>query len=490
MFQIVVFLTADPSISEPMSKKLIIVWLRQDLRTADNPALHAAAATGQPVLPLFILDDEAAGRWRLGGAARWFTHQALATLDLPVVLRHGDSATVLDQLIEETGADAVFWNRRYEPLAIAQDKAIKTDLTGRGLDVQSFAGFTLREPWEVQQQGGGAYKVYSPYARMWLKGDALRQPLDRPEIKEFAQADGLDLLELALLPKAPDWSGGLADAYKVSEQAAEDLLTDFREAGLFAYSEGRNLPGENGTSSLSAYLATGVISPHRVYQAAAAAAFGRSGGLEPAMPFIRQLIWRDFAHANLFHFPDLPETSLRKEFERYPWADDAVALKAWQRGSTGFPIVDAGMRQLWQTGYMHNRVRMIAGSFLTKDLLIHWRKGEAWFWDTLVDANLANNAMGWQWVAGSGIDAAPYFRIFNPTTQAEKFDSHGHYVRRFVPELAELPNKWIHRPAEAPPEVLAKAGVKLGKTYPKPMLDHAAARQRALNGYERIKAER
>lgn len=465
----------------------VLVWLRQDLRRHDNPALAAAAETGRPVLPVFILDDMAAGPWKLGGASRWWLHQALEALDFPVVLRVGDSASVISELLSESGATAVFWNRRLAPWAIAQDKQIKSTLQGREIEVQSFQALTLREPWEVKQSSGQPYKVYTPYSRAWMQKENPRRPVATPADVTFAKANSAKLGDLNLHPKHPDWSGGLADTFQISEASAEARLRAFIEDGLFAYRDGRNFPADDGTSMLAPYLASGVISPHRIFEAVAGAAYAKKGSLDPSFPFVRQLIWRDFAYSNLFHFNDMTDISLRSEFEGYPWVKDEGSLRAWQRGKTGFPIVDAGMRQLWQTGYMHNRVRMIAGSFLTKDLLIRWQEGARWFWDTLCDADLANNSMGWQWVAGCGIDAAPYFRIFNPTTQGEKFDPKGDYVRRFVPELANLPNAWIHKPHEAPESILAASGVKLGTNYPKPLVDHKAARQRALAGYQEIK---
>ena len=473
-----------------MSNKPIIVWLRNDLRNFDNPALQAAALTEAPILPLYILDDAAAGKWQSGSAARWWLHQALNSLELPLVLRSGDSLRQLSRVIDEVSADSVYWNRRYEPWAIAQDKAVKSALRKRGLTVRSFAAHTLKEPWQVTKGNGEPYKVFTPFSRNWLKLGMPRLPSGKARITEFARSDGLTLDELRLWPADPDWTRGLAQSFTASEKEAEQRLTTFCQDALFSYAKDRDNLAQNSTSCLSAYLSIGILSPHRVCHTAINTATARCGSSEPALPFVRQLIWRDFAYSCLYHFPKMHERPLRHEFNNFSWSNDNAALHAWQRGQTGFPIIDAGMRQLWQTGYLSNRLRMLVGSFLTKDLLVHWHSGAEWFWDRLADADLANNSMGWQWVAGCGIDAAPFFRIFNPTSQGEKFDPGGDYIRRYVPELAKLPPKWIHKPAEAPVEILQNAGLRLGEDYPHPIIDHRHARQAALDGYQQIKAPR
>jgi deoxyribodipyrimidine photo-lyase len=465
-----------------------IAWFRNDLRLADNPALTEALATGGPVIPVYILDDAAAGAWRAGGAARWWLHGSLASLQaglaglgLPLRLLAGDAAERIDGLVAESGAGSVHWNRRYEPWAIAQDKSIKATLEGRGILARSHNGSLGREPWEVLRAGGEPYKVFTPFWRAWVAQGALPEPLPRPApVGEPVAPDQAALAALTLLPTAPDWAGGLRETWETGEAAAWNELDGFVEGRVGGYKGARDFPAEAGVSRLSPRLHHGELSPRQLWHRALTAA--------GAEAFLRQMVWREFAYHLLFHFPQLPDTPLRPEFARFPWADDTGLFRAWTRGRTGYPLIDAGMRELWHTGYLHNRVRMIVASFLTKDLLIPWQRGAAWFWDTLCDADLANNAMGWQWVAGCGTDAAPYFRIFNPASQAAKFDPKGIYVRRWVPELARLPDALIHEPAAATPYELRAAGIRLGETYPRPIVDHAFARQRALDAYRQIQA--
>jgi deoxyribodipyrimidine photo-lyase len=468
-----------------------VVCFRRDLRLADNPALAAAIARGRPIVPVYIHDDAAAGRWATGGAARWWLHQSLAALaaDLEargsrLILRRGQTQDVLDQLVAETTAEAVYWNRLYEPWATARDTQIKTRLAARGVDAQSFNAALLAEPWALKTREERPYRVFTPF---WKALRAAVTPLppqpapDRlPAPAAFPRSDALG--SWSLVPRAPDWAGGLRATWTPGETGARTRLDDFVRDALPDYASARDRLGTAGTSRLSPHLAFGEIGPRQVWHAVASGAASQTGDpwAGAAEKFLAEIAWREFAHHLLFHFPDLPETPLRADFARFPWAEDPNRLRAWQRGLTGYPVVDAGMRELWHTGWMHNRVRMIAASFLVKDLLIDWRKGEAWFWDTLVDADLANNAAGWQWVAGCGADAAPYFRIFNPALQGAKFDPAGTYVRRWVPELARLPDRLLHAPWQAPPVELADARVVLGRTYPWPVVDHAAARHTAL----------
>lgn len=472
-----------------------IVWFRQDLRLTDNPALAAACDAGGKILPLYILDEDTAGSWQPGGAGRWWLHHSLQTLGhslekrgAPLCLRRGEAAAILPELAAQTGAAAVYWNRCYEPFAIARDKEIKADLKARGLMVESFNGSLLSEPWEIKTGQGGPYKVFTPFWKALLAAPEPAAPLSAPE-----KIDGLpgqvsdDLDAWALLPTKPDWAEGLRENWKPGEVGAASGLGTFLDDAAASYKNKRDNPSIKGTSRLSPHLHWGEISPRQVWHSVRHA-IARDGLSESAgLSYLRQLAWRDFSHVLLYHWPAFPETSWKPEYDSFPWRDDEKAYTAWCRGRTGYPIVDAGMRELWHTGWMHNRVRMITASFLIKHLLIPWQRGEAWFWDTLVDADLANNAAGWQWVAGSGADASPYFRIFNPITQGEKFDPKGGYIRRWVPEIADLPDDYLNKPWEAPADVLEAAGITLGETYPKPMVDHKAARERALAGYETIK---
>jgi len=470
-----------------------IVWFRQDLRLADNPALAAAAAHGGPVLPVYILED--GGPWAPGGAARWWLHHSLAALsrDLkslgaPLCLRSGEAEKILPQLVKEAGAGALFWNRCYEPRAVARDKALKADLSAAGIETKSFNGALLVEPWELKTGQGEPYKVFTPFWKALLAAGAPPQPLPRPKKLDGVKGVASEALnEWELLPTQPDWAGGIRETWMPGEDGAAERLRDFLDAAAARYKGDRDRPDLAGTSRLSPHLHWGEISPRQVWQATRHAVAAGALNDSAAEAFLRQLGWRDFSHSLLFHWPDFPEKPWRGDFAAFPWQSDDEAFAAWCEGRTGYPIVDAGLRQLWATGWMHNRVRMIAASFLIKDLLISWQRGEAWFWDTLVDADLANNAAGWQWVAGCGADAAPYFRIFNPVSQGEKFDPKGRYVRQWVPEIAALPDDTIHQPWNASEDVLKKAGVTLGETYPHPIVDHKAARARALAGYEKVK---
>ena len=476
----------------------VIFWFRQDLRLADNPGLTAAIATGRPVLPVYILDDEALGPWRPGGASRWWLHHSLVSLgkDLSrlaghadsrrvLVLRREDTETALRSLIDQTGATAVYWTRRYEPDAIAVDARIMAALIRDGIEMRSFAGSLLFEPWTIATGQGTPYRVFTPYYRACMAqspGSAL--PLPSRLVTPDARLESLPISGLDLLPM-PDWAEGMRSAWVPGESGARAHLDHFLNDGIATYREDRDHPHLFGTSRLSPHLHFGEISPRVVWQAAQ---FHRESAVAStgAEAYLRQLIWREFSHHLLYHFPDLPSRPLRPGFDALMRLDAPDAVAAWRRGRTGYPIVDAGMRELWATGWMHNRVRMIVASFLVKDLLQPWQIGAAWFWDTLVDADLANNAASWQWVAGCGADAAPFFRIFNPVLQGSRFDPGGDYVRRWVPELAGLGADHIHAPWEAPAPVLDKAGVRLGRDYPLPIVDHAMARRRALDAFRDI----
>ncbi|MGA2127691.1 MAG: deoxyribodipyrimidine photo-lyase [Xanthobacteraceae bacterium] len=465
----------------------VIVWFRRDLRLADNPALAAAAAAGQPVIPVYILDEEAPGPWRPGGASRWWLYHSLRSLSERLVaaggglvLRRGPAGPVLRDLLAETGAGAVVWNRLYDPWAVRRDTAIKADLASQGIAVGSHGGALLFEPSGIKSRNGKPFRVFTPFWRTCLAAPPPDRPLAAPvRLRKAALPTAERLEDWRLLPTRPDWAGGLRATWEPGEPSGLRRLTAFVDDALRRYGEERNRPDHAGTSRLSPHLHFGEISVRQVWHAASTAP------PELAGPFLRQIGWREFCHHLLHHIPSMPDEPLDRRFAGFAWHDEETSLSAWRRGSTGYPIVDAGMRELWETGWMHNRVRMIVASFLTKHLLVPWQSGERWFWDTLVDADLANNAAGWQWVAGCGADAAPYFRIFNPVLQGQRFDPDGDYVRRFVPEIAGLPAAVIHRPWQASETVLADAGVRLDQSYPRPLVEHAAARRRALQAFER-----
>ncbi len=477
----------------------VLVRLRFDLRLADNPALSAAVATGRPVLPFFCLDEESPGVRPLGGASRWWLHHSLARLaeDLEgrgasLLLLRGRDADVVPELIRRSGASEIHWNRRYDAAGVAVDRALKTALEAAGATVKSHNGALLYEPWEVTTKAGDPMKVFTPF---WRAARAVRpvpSPSPAPDrITGFSTTGlgGVALADLALPPTKPDWAGGLREAWTPGEAGGKARLARFLAGGFAGYAELRNRPDLEHTSGLSPHLRFGELSPRMVWHAAEQAMrTGASGAGERDLEILQsELGWREFGYHLLFHNPDLAGTNFNRRFDAFPWRSDPAALKAWEAGKTGYPIVDAGMRQLWTTGWMHNRVRMIVASFLVKHLLVDWRAGEEWFWDTLVDADPASNPASWQWVAGSGADAAPYFRIFNPVIQGEKFDPEGDYVRHWVPELGRLPAKLIHKPWTASSERLAQFGLKLGGAYPRPIVEHEDARDRALAAFQTLK---
>lgn len=479
-----------------MTEQTVIVWFRRDLRIEDNPALHAARQSGAAVIPVYILDDDQPHA--PGAASLWWLHHSLTALaknltnaGATLVLRKGDAETEIKKIVEETGASGVFWNRRYHAKHLEIDKRAKKDLTKIGVLVKSFNGALLREPWELQTGAGGSYRVYTPFWKSLRRaGPAREQTLPRmrsiPGLQKPPRSD--DLNHWDLTPSKPNWAKEIAAVWEPGEAGARKRLNSFLDEPIDRYMNGRDRPDRNYTSRLSPHLAFGEISPLQIWCAVHAKMEKSEINDADADKFLSELAWREFSYNLLFHFEALPEKPLRQEFESYPWRNDEEDFSAWSKGMTGYPIIDAGMRQLWRTGWMHNRVRMIVASFLIKDLLIPWQRGAAWFWETLVDADLANNSASWQWVAGCGADAAPYFRIFNPVTQGEKFDPDGDYVRDYVPELTNLSPKYIHSPWTTPPSVLQEAGVTLGKTYPNPIVIHAEARRRALEGYDIIKS--
>jgi deoxyribodipyrimidine photo-lyase len=478
-----------------MTGETVIHWFRQDLRLADNPALCAAAAQGK-VLPVYILDDVNAGIHKMGGASRWWLHHSLtslnASLDNKLVVLAGDPRELLPQLVQQVGAKAVHWNRAYEPWRISRDSAIKASLTAAGITVDSSNGSLLWEPWEVLKNDGTPYRVFTPfYRRGCLTAPPPRQPLPAPDPlvlsthPDLARGDTA-IAGLGLLPDH-DWGDSFSDIWAVGEAGARAQLSGFLDHGLAGYKAGRNFPARRNVSRLSAYLHWGEISPNMVWYAAQQHLQNGACPDQDGDHFLSELGWREFSHSLLYHFPDLPRKNLQPRFDHFAWRDDPQLLAKWQKGMTGYPIVDAAMRELWQTGYMHNRSRMIVGSFLVKNLRLHWHHGEAWFWDCLVDADLANNSASWQWIAGCGADAAPYFRIFNPITQGEKFDPDGAYIRRYVPEVAGLPDAYLCSPWTAPAEVLAGANLRLGETYPRPIIDAKQSREAALAAFAALK---
>ncbi len=467
----------------------VILWFRRNLRLHDNLALDAAADAGCPIIPLYVSDELDAG-----GASRWWLHHSLRALDAALhkhgaglVVRSGKPEELLPELIEATGAEAVYFSRRYEPQARAQESALEKALDG-DCEICGFDDGVIRHPDSVMTQSGTPYKVFTPYWKSASEPGEPDKPVPKPDSFETTMA-GLepgDIDDLEFLPTGPDWSGGLREAWTPGEEGAFDRLDAACEiAGN--YDEERDRPDLDGTSRLSPHLHFGELSPRQVWHdiRSATSASGQQGG----DALLRQLYWRDFSAYLLYHFPRLPDEPLREEFSRFPWTDDQEGLEAWQKGRTGYPIVDAGMRQLWETGWMHNRVRMIVASFLVKDLLVPWQAGADWFLDTLVDADLANNSASWQWVAGCGTDAAPYFRIFNPTLQGKKFDPKGDYVRRWVPELERLPAKFIQEPWKASDDEQKAANVIIGEDYPAPIVDHGEARDLALESYRAIRKD-
>ena len=474
-------------------KPSTIVWFRQDLRLTDNIALCEASAGGHRIVPLYILDDVTDGIRSTGAAARWWLHNSLEQLDRcleavgsRLILRSGPAKEVLRDLCQNNNISGIYWNRVYERAAIERDKDIKSYFRNKNYDVRTFNAGRLAEPWEVETKSGTPYRVYTPFwraCRQQLKEFELQsspKTLKAPESWPQSEA----LTDWDLRPSEPDWASEFGKTWTPGELGAQSQLKEFVSTALERYTDSRDFPAIQGTSRLSPHLHFGEIGPRQVWNYVNAQFAPDDPNLDT---FLSELGWREFTAHLLFHYPKMESDNLKEDFDAFPWRKDDDGLESWKRGRTGYPLVDAGMRELWQTGWMHNRVRMIVASFLVKDLLIDWREGESWFWDTLVDADLASNVANWQWVAGCGADAAPYFRIFNPITQSRKFDPEGKYIRSYIPELRHLPDECIHAPWEAPEHVLETAGVILGETYPAPIIDHKNARDRALEAFETIK---
>ncbi|MCD9086906.1 deoxyribodipyrimidine photo-lyase [Stenotrophomonas sp. SY1] len=465
-----------------------IVWFRRDLRLRDNPALQAAIEAGHTPLPVYIHAPEEEGAWVPGAASNAWLHHSLQGLDAELrsigsslVLRRGGSAEQLQALIAESGAEAVYWNRKYEPATQPRDAAIKRGLREQGVHAESHNGYLLFEPWELATLQGGPYKVFTPFWRNALGRWRLAALSEAPVQLSAHRITGVALEALGLQPRL-GWDTGFWDRWQPGEAGALEALEAFTDGALNGYREQRDLPDRTGTSLLSPHLHFGEIAPWRIAHALEAL---RSAGRDADIDgYLRQLGWREFSWHLLHHFPQTSDSNLNPRFEHFAWAPSQPALlEAWQQGRTGIPIIDAGMRELWATGYMHNRVRMLVGSFLCKHLRMHWREGARWFWDTLVDADLANNSMGWQWIAGTGADAAPYFRVFNPVTQAQKFDPQARYISRWVPELAALPVKARFAPWQFP-------GLRAehAPSYPgAPLVDLAEGREAALAAYHQCR---
>tara|TARA_R110002049_G_scaffold2743_4_gene21085 strand:+ start:17911 stop:19362 length:1452 start_codon:yes stop_codon:yes gene_type:complete len=470
----------------------LVYWFRQDLRISDNATLTAAAKTGRPVICVYILDENKNNHWHFGAASLWWLHHslnqlssALKDLDIKLILRKGSVIEELKNIFHASGADALYFTRHYEPYSDELENQITQHFSDK-IDVKRFKGYLLYEPEEIRSGKNEPYKVFTPFYRACMNTFTPGSPLPAPKkLVAYRKKLASDRLSAwNLLPKKPDWAKGFNDYWTPGETGAHENLKDFIQHTGGKYSVLRNRPDVAGTSRLSPHLHFGEISPRQVWTKIKNSQKTPDNSSDA---YLRQLIWRDFAYHLLVHWPDFPTKPFKKQFSKFPWKNDTSALRAWQQGKTGYPIVDAGMRELWKTGWMHNRVRMIVASFLIKDLLIPWQRGEEWFWNTLVDADLANNAAGWQWVAGSGADASPYFRVFNPVLQGEKFDPSGDYVREWVPELKHMPKKYIHSPWLAPKDVLTAANVTLDKHYPAPIVDHGMARDRALAAYKKIR---
>jgi deoxyribodipyrimidine photo-lyase len=473
-----------------------ILWFRQDLRLDDNPALAAAARSGA-IIPIYIFSPTEEGNWPSGMASRWWLSRSLRSLDKQLqqlgsrlVVRQGSSEKEICEIASATGVRRVFCNRRYEPAAVYQDQRLAAALAKLGIELRHFNGSLLFEPAEILNQEGAPYRVFTSFRNRSLQIPVSAVP-DSPPARLSSPSMWPTTVPLELVfPPANETLGGRLDsAWTPGEDSAIRQVENFLESPLRNYITDREQPDLDGTSRLSPFLHFGEISPRRIWQRVCewVQQSSEPGGASAAEAFLRQLIWREFAYYILHHFPQTPERPSHPEFAKFPWRKDERALLAWQEGRTGYPLVDAGMRQLIATGWMHNRVRMIVASFLTKHLLIRWQSGAQWFWEKLVDADLANNIFGWQWAAGCGHDAAPYFRIFNPVLQGQKFDVQGNYIRRWVPELTKVPARWIHQPWSAPSEALAECSVKLGRDYPLPIVEHTNARARALSALAYIR---
>ena len=473
-----------------MNHTTTIHWFRRDLRLSDNPAWQHALDSSERVIPIYLHSPTEDGKWTRGGASKWWLHQALEDLshqleelDCPLVILNteGSSLETLSSFAKLHGVTQVSWNRCYEPAAIKRDTAIKSALSSKGITVSTFNGSLLFDPLKITNTAGTPFKVFTPF---WKHCCTLEIPVPTPRANKLLQhsIQGSALSDLQILPTIT-WNDSIADAWNATRSGAEDLLQSAIHKAAH-YQDTRDMAADDGTSRLSPYLHFGQIGPREFYHTILTQSPEKRKAVEG---ILRQLFWREFSAHLLYHFPHSQDDALKPDYQLFPWQFDENLTKLWQQGKTGYPIIDAGMRQLWQTGWMHNRVRMIVGSFLVKHLLQPWQEGAWWFWDTLVDADLANNTMGWQWLGGCGADASPYFRVFNPILQSQKFDPDAEYIKRWLPELKDIPAKQIHTIWEMAPLELAAAGVTLGKDYPFPIISHEAGRQKALNAYAQFK---
>ena len=471
-----------------------LYWFRDDLRLSDLPGLTAAAQAGQ-VIPVFVRDPHLGDAWRMGSASQWWLHHSLlslranlAELGLELILRSGETVTALTAIAAQTGASTVYCSRHYQPWSVELETALYENLSDKGVVLKRYPGTLLHEPEDVATGGGTPFKVFTPFWRACNRRPDPHQPVPISELTPYnGLVESEELSDWGLLPTSPNWAFGWNDLWRPGEAGAQAALHQFLDHHVQDYGDGRDIPAEPNTSKLSPYLRFGNISPRQVWHAAQASKLERPEAAGAIDKFLSEIGWREFCYHLLFHFPTMPDEAFNPKFSFFPWKEDPERLAAWQRGQTGYPIVDAGMRELWQTGFMHNRVRMVVASFLTKHLLLNWRLGEEWFWDCLLDADIASNACSWQWVGGSGADASPYFRIFNPIAQGEKFDKDGVYVKKWIPELEKVPKKFIHKPWEMETKYQEEINTIIGKDYPKPIVVHEEARAAALKAFQSLK---
>ncbi|MDG2060597.1 MAG: deoxyribodipyrimidine photo-lyase [SAR86 cluster bacterium] len=473
------------------NNQVSIHWFRQDLRLLDNPALFSAVQSGR-VLPIYILDDVNSGDHKMGSASRWWLYKSLTNLNLSLSnnleFYKGNPQIILNELISKYHVKEIFWNRCYEPWRIKRDAELKHILEQQDVLVRTFNGSLLWEPWKILKKDGSPYKVFTPfYKKGCLYAKVPRTPLPCASIDSLvADKDNqITIDDLDLLPKIK-WYQDMEKLWEPGEKGAKNKINTFISEGLSEYKEGRNFPSKKNVSQLSPHLHFGEVSPNQIWYDARSQE--SKHGIEDSLNhFLSELGWREFSYNLLYHFPKLPTENLQKKFDNFPWTANGEFINRWKKGLTGYPIVDAGMRELWKTGYMHNRIRMVVGSFLVKNLLLHWHEGERWFWDCLIDADLASNSASWQWIGGCGADAAPYFRIFNPVTQGLKFDAEGEYTKKYIPELEAMPIEFLFNPWEAPKDILEEANIVLGKDYPEPIVDLKESREKALEAFKSIK---